>query len=191
MRRGRRGCRRWRDGAGFQAGVGGGLDDAADDGAGGGRHGDDDGAGVELVGEAADVRERACNGELIEAYAILTLVIVDEGDRIHPQLRVRQQLLGDHLSGRTGADDDRTHIIPMPPTPGVPRPHSEEKSRGNDEGAGEETIDRQDRERDAVRGEFEEWNDDLPDGCSTQGGDDEAAHDTLRARRRWRGRIRR
>ncbi len=146
-----------RKGAGFETSVCGCLDDAADYRAGRGRDRDDNGAGVPVVCDATYVRNGAEHRDVIHAMIGLSVVVVNECDRVEPQLRISQQLLRDHLTSGACANDYCANVIGASALLPVPRADTEEKAGGDDERRRQQAINGKNRQRKPLRGKVKKW----------------------------------
>ncbi len=99
------------------------------------------------MGHLADVGDLADDGDLVEAEFVLALVVVDEGDGVHAELLIGQELLGDHVAGGASANDDCAHVIVAAAATSVPGPDAEEEAWGNDQRSAQESVERDDRNR--------------------------------------------
>ena len=67
---------------------------------------DDHLVGMELVEDLPDLLGRAEDVEAMQAHAALARVVVEEADRLRPEVGVELQLAGDHLPSRPRADHE-------------------------------------------------------------------------------------
>ena len=93
-------------GAGHGPGFTGGPHDLPDHLARGAGHGDDDLLDIVLAYQCRDIGERPDDRKVPEAVAMLGAVVIDEGNRIEPDMGMAHQLLHDHFARRPGPHDD-------------------------------------------------------------------------------------
>jgi hypothetical protein len=93
-----------------------------------------------LMCHATDIRNVANDWDLMEAKLVLSRIVVDKGDRVQAELLIGQELLGDHVAGGAGTDDDGAHVVIATTAAGVPGTNAEEQAGGDDECAGEKNV---------------------------------------------------
>ena len=175
----RQDIRKWRKSASLEARVGSFLDDAAYDGSRRGGDSDDYGADVVVVGYGPDIGNLANDRDFVEPELVLALVVIDEGDGIESETGVGEELLGDHLAGCAGTDDDGAHVVIAPTATGVPVTDAEEETRRDDEGAHEQGVECDYRDGNAVWREPRNREDDEAEQGSADSGRADAEDDSF------------